>query len=125
MLFKVVSQEQLQFDAWGAQQKSPVAPPDTMTLASRGLEIYKQSLCVGCHTIDGISFATVGPNLSKVATRSTIASGIYPNDPEHLRAWIKNAPSMKPGSLMPAGSKDMNLSNPDVEALAAYLETRR
>jgi len=125
MLFKVVAQDQPQFDAWVAQQKAPVAAPDTMTLAARGLAIYKQSLCVGCHTIDGISFATVGPNLSKVATRSTIASGIYPNDPEHLRAWIKNAPSMKPGSLMPAGSKDMNLSNPDVEALAAYLETRR
>ena len=63
----------------------------------------------------------MGPSLNKVATRTTIASGIYPNDPEHLKAWIKNAPAKKPGSLMP----NMNLSDADVEALVAFLETRR
>ena len=65
------------------------------------------------------------PRLNAFSYWVFLFAGIFPNDPEHLRAWIKNAPAMKPGSLMPAGSKDMNLSNPDVEALAAYLETRR
>ena len=69
----------------------------------------------------GVSYGVVGPNLTKVMTRTTIASGIYPNDPEHLKAWIKNAPSKKPGSLMP----NMNLSDADVEALVAFLQTRR
>jgi len=127
MLFKVVAKPQPEFDAWVAQQKAPVAAPDTMTLAARGLEIYRNGQCVACHTIDNISFGTVGPNLSKVAMRSTIAAGILPNDPEHLREWISNAPSIKPGSLMPQGTSTggMNLSRSDVEAIAAYLETRR
>jgi cytochrome c oxidase subunit 2 len=125
MLFKVVAQPEAEFASWVAQQKDSVAAPDTTTLAAKGLELYRKGMCVACHTIDKVSYGTVGPNLSKVAMRSTIASGILPNDPEHLRAWIKDAPSLKPGSLMPSGTKTMNLSNQDVEALAAYLETRR
>jgi cytochrome c oxidase subunit 2 len=121
MMFKVVSQPQAEFDAWTAQQKAPVPAPDSTTLAARGLAIYQKGLCVACHQIDGVSFGVVGPSLNKVATRTTIASGIYPNDPEHLKAWIKNAPAKKPGSLMP----NMNLSDADVEALVAFLETRR
>jgi len=121
MLFKVVSQPQAEFDAWVAEQKAPVAAPDSASLAARGLVIFQKGLCVACHMIDGVSYGVVGPNLTKVATRTTIASGIYPNDPEHLKAWIKNAPAEKPGSLMP----NMNLSDADVEALVAFLETRR
>ena len=121
MLFKVMSQPQADFDAWVAEQKAPVAPLDSTSLAARGLTIFTHGQCVACHMIDGVSYGVVGPNLTKVATRTTIAAGIYPNDPEHVKAWIKNAPSKKPGSLMP----NMNLSDSDVEALAAFLETRR
>ena len=39
----------------------------------------------------------IGPNLTHVATRTTIAAGLYPNDPQHLARWIKNAEEMKPG----------------------------
>jgi cytochrome c oxidase subunit 2 len=48
-----------------------------------------------------MSVSNVGPNLTHVATRHTIASGLYPNDAKSLALWIKNAPAMKPGSLMP------------------------
>jgi cytochrome c oxidase subunit 2 len=44
----------------------------------------------------------VGPNLTHVASRHTIAAGIYPNDDRHLARWIKNAGTMKPGALMNA-----------------------
>ena len=121
MLFKVVSQPQAEFDAWVAEQKAPVPAPDSTSLAARGLAVYTKGQCVACHMIDGVSYGVIGPNLTKVATRSTIASGIYPNDPEHLKAWIKDAPSKKPGSLMP----NMNLSDADAEALVAFLQTRR
>jgi cytochrome c oxidase subunit 2 len=71
--------------------------------AERGRELYSRSSCIGCHAIKGnpMSVSPVGPNLTHVATRHTIASGLYPNDPKHLALWIKNAPAMKPGSLMP------------------------
>jgi cytochrome c oxidase subunit 2 len=59
--------------------------------------------CLGCHTIKGnpMMVGQIGPNLTHVATRTTIAGGIYPNDKRHLSLWIKNARLMKPGVLMP------------------------
>jgi cytochrome c oxidase subunit 2 len=43
----------------------------------------------------------IGPNLTHVGSRTTIAAGLYPNDTRHLALWIKNARYMKPGSYMP------------------------
>ena len=34
-------------------------------------------------------------------SRTSIAAGLYPNDPRHLARWVKNANAMKPGVLMP------------------------
>ena len=60
--------------------------------------------CIGCHYINGNTMArgVIGPNLTHVGTRHTIAGGLYPNDAKHLARWIKNARAMKPGSLMPS-----------------------
>ncbi len=60
-------------------------------------------LCLSCHMINGnpSMMGLIGPNLTHVASRSTIAGGIYPNDRKHLALWIKNARWMKPGVLMP------------------------
>ena len=42
-----------------------------------------------------------GPNLTHFATRHTFAGGLYAANAASLARWIKNAPSMKPGSIMP------------------------
>jgi cytochrome c oxidase subunit 2 len=54
-------------------------------------------------------------------SRDTIASGAAPNTAEQLKLWIRNPDAIKPGSLMPA----MQLSEKDLDALTAYLETLR
>lgn len=92
--------------------------------------------CIGCHAMRGIPgmVSTIGPNLTHLATRTTIAAGLYPNDPQHLARWIKNAPEMKPGILMPtlgAGQYDpvrkmkspYNLSDQQIADIVAYLQT--
>ena len=63
--------------------------------------------CAGCHMINGnpIMMGIVGPNLTHIATRSTIGGGLFPNDTRHLARWIKNARAMKPGILMPTLGK--------------------
>ena len=63
--------------------------------------------CVGCHMINGnpVMMGVIGPNLTHVATRSTIAGGLFPNDARHLARWIKNARWMKPGVIMPTLGK--------------------
>jgi cytochrome c oxidase subunit 2 len=73
--------------------------------AARGADLVHNKFaggCIGCHAITGTNFAsTVGPNLTHIATRNTIAAGLFPNDAKHLALWIKNARRMKPGVVMP------------------------
>jgi cytochrome c oxidase subunit II len=68
----------------------------------RGKQFFLIAGCAGCHTITGAvgSVGTAGPNLTHVASRHTIASGLFPNDGPHLARWIKNASKMKPGAAM-------------------------
>jgi cytochrome c oxidase subunit 2 len=70
--------------------------------AQRGFELYSRSLCIGCHKIRGNprSVGVTGPDLTHIASRHTIAAGLFPNDARHLAHWIKNARVMKPGVLM-------------------------
>ncbi len=63
--------------------------------AARGAELYRASACIACHTVQGISPGIIGPNLTHIGSRTTIAAGLYPNDFEHLTRWIKDAPSLK------------------------------
>lgn len=72
--------------------------------AANGEKLVTHGMCIGCHTVHGepMMVAVIGPNLTHVATRSTIAGGIYPNDAQHLARWVKDAPGMKAGVIMPA-----------------------
>lgn len=89
----------------------PATPtPDGLTFTpglvgdpARGLKTFSSGLCIGCHTVKGNPMAQspIGPNLTHVGSRYTIAGSLYPNDTDHLRLWIKNARLMKPGVLMP------------------------
>jgi cytochrome c oxidase subunit 2 len=63
--------------------------------AARGAELFRASPCIACHAVQGVSPGIVGPNLTHVGSRTTIAAGLYPNDFEHLTRWIKNAPALK------------------------------
>ena len=104
--------------------------------ASRGEQLWStgQGGCVGCHAIAGTPFnmATIGPNLTHVGSRTTIAAGLYPNDERHLRLWIKNARAMKPGVIMPTLGKGQfdpvmkaavtaGLTDQQIADMAAYL----
>ena len=51
----------------------------------------------------------VGPDLTHLMSRATIAGGELPNNPGFLSGWIANPQNLKPGSLMP----DPELSGPD------------
>ena len=70
--------------------------------AQRGMQTYSQSACIGCHRIRGnpSSVGTIGPELTHIGSRLTIAAGLFPNDAAHLARWIKNARKMKPGVFM-------------------------
>ena len=75
--------------------------------ANRGAMAFLQGGCVGCHAVAGnpVAMGRIGPNLTHIGTRYTLAGAQFSNTPEHLARWIKNAKKMKPGSLMPTIGK--------------------
>ena len=109
------------FAAWAAKQKEPAATPPDGSPAAAGLRVYVTGTCVGCHTVRGVSGGGIGPDLTHVGSRKTIAGGLLLNTPENLARWVRHAPSIKPGSIMP----DQKLSDAEVTALVAYLQDLR
>ncbi|HEY9773487.1 MAG TPA: cytochrome c oxidase subunit II [Planktothrix sp.] len=113
----VVSQEK--FDEWTKSQlKVPTAAQDETT--KKGEILFASATCVQCHAIAGTSAkALVGPDLTHVADRKTIGSGLMENNTENLARWIYNPQTFKPGAHMPK----MNMTNDDAHAIAVYLES--
>ena len=103
--------------------------------AARGQTAFKNGvgLCIGCHTVAGVSAGLVGPNLTHVASRTTLAGSRYPMTREYMLRWIKNAPAMKPGSIMPPLAKGLTdartgvatgtLDDQQIADIVAYLMT--
>lgn len=76
--------------------------------------------CIACHRIDGTpAQGVLGPDLSHVGSRRTIAAGILENTPENVERWLRNPGAVKPGALMP----DLQLTEEDVRSLTAYLSS--
>lgn len=85
----------------------------------RGRDVFLGGPCALCHTIRGTrALATVGPDLTHLASRKTIA-GSLPNTRGNLAGWILNPQNLKVGSQMPP----TQLSPDDLHALLAYLES--
>ena len=121
MRLRVLVEPESAFHAWvKGEQAGPVAPAPG-SLAERGKQIFGRSACLGCHTIQGVSPGIIGPNLTHVGSRTTIAGGIFPNDSAHLASWIADAPSLKPGSLMTRMKPP--LIDADIAALVAYMQS--
>jgi cytochrome c oxidase subunit 2 len=121
MAFLVVAEPMAQFRAWLAGQRASAPAPSTPE-AQRGHDVFMTTSCALCHTIRGTSAGSrVGPDLTHVASRQTIAAGTLPNTRGHRAGWIADPQSIKPGTRMPANP----LSGPDLQALLAYLETLR
>jgi len=119
MRLRVFVQSDSVFQRWVDQQRVAPATPPKGSPAEAGQQVYRRSPCIACHTIAGMSQGKVGPDLSHVGGRSTIAGALFPNTTDVLRRWIINAPAMKPGALM----TPQNLSPQDLDALIAYLQS--
>jgi cytochrome c oxidase subunit 2 len=121
MGFVVVADAPADFASWAAGQRLPAGAPAEHA-ASAGLEVFRRSSCAACHAIRGTGIAApAGPDLTHVASRTTLASAMLPNNRGNLAGWVTNAQSLKPGSEMPT----IRLNGRDLQALVAYLEALR
>jgi cytochrome c oxidase subunit II len=122
MALVVVVETPQAFTAWllaeAATARAPTTPEGT-----RGLGAFHLQGCGGCHTIRGTgALGRLGPDLTHVASRRTLAAGTLANDAATLRAWIANGHVHKPGNLMPSFR---HLDGETLDALTAYLASLR
>jgi len=123
MGFLVIAEPEDSFQRWLAVQRRPAPPQQELgAQARRGQQLFQRGTCVMCHRVAGTQAgATMGPDLTHVASRTTLAAGSLPNVREHLRRWVADAQSVKPGSHMPPTP----LSATDQDDLVTYLEALR
>ncbi len=121
MAFLVIADPPAEFDAWVERHRAPPPEPPPGP-ATEGEEIFVRSSCAGCHTVRGTSAqGQAGPDLSDFGSRRTIGAATVENSRANLGGWIVDAQSLKPGNLMPP----VSLESGELQALIAYLESRR
>lgn len=105
------------FGAWLEEQLLPGRTP-TGTAAKAGAQKFAHHTCRNCHAIRGTAAdGDIGPDLTHLASRETLAAGVFKNTPENLMKWIRYPQTYKPGSHMP----NMNLTDQTFREIAAYL----
>ena len=120
MAFQVVALEEEEFAAWLERESGPALVPETPALR-QGRELFLNSGCGGCHSVRGTSAeGTIGPDLTHVGGRLTIAAAILPSEPEAFARWIAENQHIKPENRMPPFRI---FSEAELAALAAYLES--
>ncbi|MBP2310600.1 cytochrome c oxidase subunit II [Azospirillum melinis] len=119
MALDVLAMPRDRFDAWRAAQLSS-APAPGDALQEQGRQVFLSSACVMCHTIHGTSAASrVGPDLTHVAGRLSLAAGTLPYNKGNLAGWIADPQRIKPGTRMPV----TGLSPDQLQGVVAYLDS--
>ena len=119
MAFWVIAESQEQFNAW-KQNQTQTSVPAASDSQKRGQQVFLSSTCVMCHAINGTpAGSNIGPNLTHVGSRNTLAAATMANTREHLAQWIKDSQQIKPGNKMPQN----NLSDADLQSLIDYLQS--
>jgi cytochrome c oxidase subunit 2 len=115
----LIAQPPSEFQAWLAAQRQPAREPRTPS-EQRGRELIEQKPCATCHTVSGTkALGGVGPDLSHLAGRRTLAAGAALRNRIGLKGWLQNPDAFKPGSQMPP----VALAPDELEALLDYLES--
>ena len=113
----VYAEPQADYEAWAEAQRAPALDPTPETQA--GVDVFYAKACTGCHVIRGLENALgiTGPDLTHFGSRTTLAANILDHDMENLGAWLRDPPSIKPGSLM----LDLDMTETEIAAVSSYL----
>jgi len=114
MAISVVAESPRSFRRWLAANAAPAKPGNASAFLAAG--------CGDCHQIRGTAaHGDVGPDLTHLEQRSTLAALTLANTPANLGRWIRHPQSVKPGSRMP----DVRLSDAQWAAIGTYLRGLR
>lgn len=113
---------------------------ESPALIARGRQLFQEKQCMTCHTVRGHEgVGIVGPDLTHIGSRTTVAAGLLENNSRNLHRWITQPNEVKPGNQMwfgrampgymrrnsETGEWEQNFTVNDEEghALVAYLES--
>jgi len=120
MAFFVVAHTADAYAAWLAAHSQPASEPGA-ALLRHGRQLFLDNRCGLCHAIRGTpAEGRLGPDLTHVGSRLTIAAGSLPNNQGAIAGWITGSQEIKPGNKMPAFNQ---FSAEQLRALSAYLES--
>ncbi|WP_028969358.1 cytochrome c oxidase subunit II [Sphingomonas sp. URHD0057] len=118
MALVVTVESKPDFLRWMAQQRRPAFAPTT-PLELAGYRYFTTRECSSCHNVAGTpASGQIGPDLTHLASRRTLAAGALPMSSGNLYGWVADPQSQKPGNKMPT----IGLAPNDLHAVVAYLE---
>ena len=125
MSFRVVVDTPEQFAAWVRDQQQVAQPATAQQQA--GAKVFAQMTCNQCHSVGSQQApgmgGVLGPNLSHVGSRLTLAAGVLPNNADSLHQWLSDPERVKPGNLMAKIVTPGMLSPQQISDLTAYLQS--
>ena len=118
MSLVLIAQSPRDFETWWTHQLQSPAAPAGGDVATGQADFTVH--CGSCHAVRGTDAAGIlGPDLSHLMTRSTIAAGTLANTPANLARWISDPQGVKPGAMM----QPPELSHAELAEIGAYLKT--
>ncbi|HEV2072912.1 MAG TPA: cytochrome c oxidase subunit II [Thermomicrobiales bacterium] len=89
------------------------------------------AVCLGCHRVNGVEGSvapqgieaprSIGPNLTMLPCRETLAAGMLENTPENLALWLSDPGAVKPGNYMADAIGPDTLTDEQIAELVEYL----
>jgi cytochrome c oxidase subunit 2 len=121
MVLTVIARPPAEFETWLENQRRPALPPADPH-RQHGQAVFLRH-CAACHAVRGTTATAgrVGPDLTHVAGRRTLAAGRLQNVKGHLAGWIADPQALKPGNRMPR----VLLPARDFHAVVDYLASLR
>ena len=121
MAFWVVAEPSEGFERWLERQRAPVEEPADEFLAL-GKRVFGAAGCGACHAVRGTEWdGRIGPDLTRVGGRLSLAAGALDNHRGTLGGWIAGVQTLKPGANMP--SYNTVLDGKELRAVSAWLES--
>jgi cytochrome c oxidase subunit 2 len=116
MAFQAVTMEDAEFEAWLVREAQGIGD----AAEEEGFAIFMAQGCGACHALRGTEArGAVGPDLTHLGGRESLAAGILPLNVEALANWIRDPDAFKPGAQMPGYD---HMAEAELLTLAEWLE---
>lgn len=116
MGLEIIASSNADFEKWHRNQLESASEDARGNEAGQRVFLRK---CGVCHAVRGTTAGgRVGPDLTHLMSRTTIAAATLPNKPGFLSGWIADPQHIKPGSKMPR----LQMSGNELAAIRDYLQ---